>query len=116
MLGVPDISRLFDDITKAASKKAEPIICNVVPHECRAPDTSFDGTTSPCCCSRREAPTTYQVSETRDIGSPMSERNWIGDFRPRPMGCSMGAPLALRRQGARRQFKRTTGVYIRKCS
>jgi hypothetical protein len=30
MLGVPDISRLFDDITKAASKKAEPIICNVV--------------------------------------------------------------------------------------
>jgi hypothetical protein len=30
MLGVPEISRLFDDITKAASKKAEPIICNVV--------------------------------------------------------------------------------------
>jgi hypothetical protein len=30
MLGVPEISRLFDNITKAASKKAEPIICNVV--------------------------------------------------------------------------------------
>jgi hypothetical protein len=30
MPGVPEISRLFDDITKAASKKAEPIICNVV--------------------------------------------------------------------------------------
>ena len=30
MLGVPEISRLFDDITKAASKKAEPIISNVV--------------------------------------------------------------------------------------
>ena len=30
MLGVPEISRLFDDITKAASKKAEPIICDVV--------------------------------------------------------------------------------------
>jgi hypothetical protein len=30
MLGVPEISRLFDDITKAASKKAESIICNVV--------------------------------------------------------------------------------------
>src|SRR5262245_3764420 len=41
--------------------------------------------TSPYCCSRREAPTTYQVSETRDNGSPMSERNWIGDFRPRPI-------------------------------
>jgi hypothetical protein len=25
MLGVPEISRLFDDITEAASKKAEPI-------------------------------------------------------------------------------------------
>jgi hypothetical protein len=113
MLGVPDISRLFDDITKAASKKAEPIICNVVLMNAGR-RTSFDGTTPPCCCSRREAPTTYQVSETRDIGSPMSERNWIGDFRPPPMGCSMGAPLALRRQGARQQFKRTTGV--RKCS
>ena len=30
MLGVPEITRLFDDITKAASKKAEPIICNIV--------------------------------------------------------------------------------------
>ena len=30
MLGVPEISRLFDDITEAASKKAEPITCNVV--------------------------------------------------------------------------------------
>jgi hypothetical protein len=30
MLGVPEISRLFDDITAAASKKAEPIICNAV--------------------------------------------------------------------------------------
>jgi hypothetical protein len=30
MLGVPEITRLFDDITKAASKKAEPIISNVV--------------------------------------------------------------------------------------
>src|SRR5215475_9873302 len=48
-------------------------------------------TTSPYCCSRREAPTTCQVSETQDNGSPMSERNWIGDFRPRPIGCSMGA-------------------------
>src|SRR6516164_9990787 len=32
-------------------------------------------TTSPYCCSRREAPTTCQVSETPDNGSPMSERN-----------------------------------------
>src|SRR5438445_13870592 len=46
-------------------------------------------TTSPYCCLRREAPTTCQVSETRDNGSPMLERNWIGDFRPRPIGCSM---------------------------
>jgi hypothetical protein len=30
MLGVPEISRLFDDITEAASMKAEPIICNAV--------------------------------------------------------------------------------------
>jgi len=30
MLGVPEISRLFDDITKAASKKAEPVIYNAV--------------------------------------------------------------------------------------
>jgi len=30
MLSVTEVSRLFDDITKAASKKAEPIICNVV--------------------------------------------------------------------------------------
>ena len=30
MLSVTEISLLFDDITKAASKKAEPIICNVV--------------------------------------------------------------------------------------
>src|ERR1700756_2567062 len=48
-------------------------------------------TTSPCCCSRREAPTTCQVSETRDNGSPMSEQNGIGDFRPPPIHCSMGA-------------------------
>ena len=27
---MPQITRLFDDITKAASKKAEPIICNAV--------------------------------------------------------------------------------------
>ena len=30
MLSVPEVSQLFDDIMKAASKKAEPIICNVV--------------------------------------------------------------------------------------
>ena len=30
MLSVTGISQLFDDITKAASKKAQPIICNVV--------------------------------------------------------------------------------------
>ena len=30
MLSITEISQLFDDITKAASKKAEPIICNVV--------------------------------------------------------------------------------------
>ena len=30
MLSVTEISQLFDDITKAASKKAEPIIYNVV--------------------------------------------------------------------------------------
>ena len=30
MLSVTGISQLFDDITKAASKKAEPIICDVV--------------------------------------------------------------------------------------
>ena len=30
MLNITEISRLFDDITKAASKKAEPIICNAV--------------------------------------------------------------------------------------
>jgi hypothetical protein len=30
MLTVTEISQLFDDITKAASKNAEPIICNVV--------------------------------------------------------------------------------------
>jgi hypothetical protein len=30
MLGVPEISRIFDDITKAASKKAEPVISNAV--------------------------------------------------------------------------------------
>src|SRR5262249_27772669 len=47
-------------------------------------------TTFPYCCSRREAPTTCQVSETPDNGSPMSERNWIGDFRLRPTRCSMG--------------------------
>jgi hypothetical protein len=29
MLNITEISRLFDDITKAASKKAEPIISNV---------------------------------------------------------------------------------------
>ena len=30
MLGVPEISRLFEEITNAASKRAEPIICNAV--------------------------------------------------------------------------------------
>ena len=30
MLSVTEISQLFDDITKAASRKAEPIICNVI--------------------------------------------------------------------------------------
>ena len=30
MLSVTEVSQLFDDIMKAASKKAEPIICNVV--------------------------------------------------------------------------------------
>ena len=30
MLSVTEVSQLFDDITKAASKKAEPILCNVV--------------------------------------------------------------------------------------
>ena len=30
MLSLTEISQLFNDITKAASKKAEPIICNVV--------------------------------------------------------------------------------------
>jgi hypothetical protein len=30
MLSITEISQLFDDITKAASKKAKPIICNVV--------------------------------------------------------------------------------------
>jgi hypothetical protein len=30
VLSVTEISQLFDGITKAASKKAEPIICNVV--------------------------------------------------------------------------------------
>ena len=30
MLSVPEVSQLFDDIMKAASKKAEPIVCNVV--------------------------------------------------------------------------------------
>ena len=30
MLSVTGISQLFDDITKAASKITEPIICNVV--------------------------------------------------------------------------------------
>jgi hypothetical protein len=30
VLSVPEVSQLFDDIMKAASKKAEPIICNVV--------------------------------------------------------------------------------------
>ena len=30
MLSVPEISQLFDDIMKAASKKAEPIIYDVV--------------------------------------------------------------------------------------
>jgi hypothetical protein len=30
VLSVTGISQLFDDITKAASKKAQPIICNVV--------------------------------------------------------------------------------------
>src|SRR5215467_9229916 len=44
-------------------------------------------TTSPYCCSRRGAPTTCQVSETPDNGSPISERKGIGDFSPRPIGC-----------------------------
>jgi hypothetical protein len=30
MLSITEISQLFDDITKGASKNAEPIICNVV--------------------------------------------------------------------------------------
>ena len=30
MLSITEISQLFDDITKAASKKLEPIVCNVV--------------------------------------------------------------------------------------
>ena len=30
MLGVPEISRLFEEITNAASKKVEPIISNAV--------------------------------------------------------------------------------------
>ena len=30
MLSVTEVSQLFDDIRKAASKKAEPITCNVV--------------------------------------------------------------------------------------
>ena len=30
MLSITGISQLFDEITKAASKKAEPIICNVI--------------------------------------------------------------------------------------
>ena len=30
MLSITEISQLFDDITKAASKKAEPILCNDV--------------------------------------------------------------------------------------
>src|SRR5262249_59774692 len=49
-------------------------------------------TTSPYCCSRREAPTTCQVSETQDNGSPKSERDRIGDFRPRPNPFPMGPP------------------------
>jgi hypothetical protein len=30
MQGIAEISQLFDDITKVASKKSEPIVCNVV--------------------------------------------------------------------------------------
>jgi hypothetical protein len=30
MLSITEISQLFEDIAKAASKKAEPTICNVV--------------------------------------------------------------------------------------
>jgi hypothetical protein len=30
VLSVREVSQLFDDIMKAASKKAEPIVCNVV--------------------------------------------------------------------------------------
>jgi hypothetical protein len=30
MLSITEISQFFDVITKAASKKAEPIICNVI--------------------------------------------------------------------------------------
>jgi len=30
VLSVPEVSQLFDNIAKAANKKAEPIICDVV--------------------------------------------------------------------------------------
>jgi len=30
VLSVPEVSQLFDDITKAASKTAKPITCNIV--------------------------------------------------------------------------------------
>src|SRR5215471_16439304 len=45
-------------------------------------------TTSPYCCSRREAPTTCRVSETPDNGSPMSERmeDWQGAPDPQRRG------------------------------
>jgi hypothetical protein len=42
MLCVTEISQLFDDITKAASKKADPIIRNVRSHERRPTDRSLD--------------------------------------------------------------------------
>src|SRR5215467_9804429 len=61
-------------------------------------------TTPPYCCPRREAPTICQVSETPDDGSPISER-----ISGRAQSVAQWAtPLALRRQGARRQFKHVT--------
>jgi hypothetical protein len=42
VLSVPEVSQLFDDIMKAASKKAEPIICNVVlMNACRQTEVSM---------------------------------------------------------------------------
>jgi hypothetical protein len=42
MLSITEISQLFDNIAKAANKKAEPIICNVVSHERRQTGRSLD--------------------------------------------------------------------------